>query len=267
VFSSNVIEIERDGHIGRLWLNRPDKLNAFNEEMWTDLPPAVETLVADGVRTIVLGARGRVFTAGIDLEALATFPKSADVASRRALYAEIKRLQASISAVADAPVPVIAAVHGACIGAGIDLIAACDIRLASSDASFSVRETRMAMVADVGTLQRLPTILNAGHLAELVYTGVDIDAAEAERIGLVNHVYDDANALLDGANEIAERIVANSPLAVQGAKAVLRAGTGRPVGEALDYVALWNAAFLHSEDLGEAIAAFFEKRSPDFKGA
>lgn len=266
MFSSNVIEIERDGHIGRLWLNRPDKLNAFDEAMWTDLPLAVDALVDEDVRVIIVAARGRAFTAGIDLATLASFPTSADVAERRALYAEIRRLQRSLSSLADAPVPVIAAVHGPCIGAGIDLITACDIRLASDDATFSVRETRMGMVADVGTLQRLPSIVAAGHVAELVYTGKDIDAAEAERIGLVNRVYPDRDTLYEQADEIAGQIAANSPLAVQGAKAVLHAAQARATAEALDYVALWNAAFLHSEDLGEALAAFFEKRPPEFKG-
>lgn len=266
MFSSNVIEIDADGHIGRLWLNRPDKLNAFDEAMWTDLPRAVDTLVAEDVRVIIVGARGRAFTAGIDLATLASFPTSGDVAERRALYGEIRRLQASISSLADAPVPVIAAVHGPCVGAGIDLITACDIRLASADATFSVRETRMGMVADVGTLQRLPSVLAAGHVAELVYTGRDIDADEAARIGLVNRAYPDREALFRAADDIARQIAANSPLAVQGAKAVLRAGQGRATAEALDYVALWNAAFLHSEDLGEALTAFFEKRPPEFKG-
>ena len=148
----------------------------------------------------------------------------------------------------------------------MDLITACDIRLAAADAVFSVRETRMAMVADMGTLERLPKVVSAGHVAELVYTGKDIDAASAYRMGLVNQVYPDAEALMEGARAWADQIAANSPLAVQGAKAVLSSEEGRSVTEALDYVALWNTAFLQSNDLDEAVAAFMERRPPRFSG-
>ncbi|MGH8910920.1 MAG: enoyl-CoA hydratase-related protein, partial [Acidimicrobiia bacterium] len=131
---------------------------------------------------------------------------------------------------------------------------------------FSIRETKLALVADVGTLQRLPEIVAAGHAADLVYTGRDIDAARAEKIGLVNDVYADADALHLAAQALGEDIAANSPLAVQGSKAVLRAGKDMSTAQALDHVALWNAAFLHSNDLNEAFAAFSEKRPPEFTG-
>jgi enoyl-CoA hydratase len=178
----------------------------------------------------------------------------------------VTRLQASITSVADCPKPVIAAVHGACIGAGIDLITACDIRLASTDAVFSVRETKMAIVADVGTLQRLPRVIGAGHAAELIYTGKDVDAARAKEIGLVNDVLADHDAVVKAARALAAEIAANSPLAVQGSKAILRRGADLTVAQGLDLVALWNTAFIHSEDLREAMTAFFEKRPPTFRG-
>jgi enoyl-CoA hydratase len=161
---------------------------------------------------------------------------------------------------------VIAAVHGHCIGAGIDLITACDIRYSSADAIFSVRETKIAMVADVGTIQRLPQIIDPGRVAEVVYTGKDFAADEARDMGLVSRVFADADATYDAALDIAGDIAANSPLAVQGAKAVLSAGEGRSVEENLDYIALWNTAFLHSNDFVEATMAFLEKRPPDFTG-
>ena len=140
------------------------------------------------------------------------------------------RLQASIRPVAECPKPVIAAVHGYCIGGGVDLIAACDIRLCSADAVFSVREAKMAIVADIGSLQRLPAIIGAGHVAELAYTGKDIDAARAKEIGLVNAVVADADGS-GGGPALAAEIAANSPLAVQGTKAVLAANDGRTVGQ------------------------------------
>ena len=160
----------------------------------------------------------------------------------------------------------IAAIHGHCIGAGVDLATACDIRLAASDATFSVRETRGARVADVGTLQRLPFIIDPGKVAELVYTGRDWDADEAQDIGFVSGLFADAATVQHAAMELAEAIAANSPLAVQGSKAVLNSSKRHRVAQDLDTVALWNAAFLYSDDLGEAIQAFLEKRPPQYKG-
>ena len=264
------IQIEIEGHIGWLWLNRPRKMNAFSPDLWDGLPLAVAELSElPEVRVIVVAGRGPAFTVGIDLTMLGELApaEGSPAAVKRALFLRLKELQRTFSSLEVCPVPVIAAVHGWCIGAGMDLITACDIRLASSDAVFSVRETRMAMVADMGTLERLPKVVSAGHVAELVYTGRDIDAARAEHIGLVNAVYPDRESLLVGAREWAGQIASNSPLAVQGAKAVLSAEQGRSVTEALDYVALWNTAFLESDDLNEAVAAFMERRPPEFTGS
>lgn len=264
----DVIEIDRRQHVATIWLNRPDKLNAFNQAMWSALPAAVEELEQDDdTRVIVIAGRGRSFTAGIDLGDLAGFPVGGDVAGRMHVYQEIKRLQASFSALADSPLPVIAAIHGHCLGAGIDLITAVDIRLASADAVFSVRETRIGMIADVGTMQRLPKLIAPGHVAELVFTGHDITAEQAERIGLVNHVYPDAEALFEAAAGLADEIAANSPLTTRGIKQILRAGADRSIDEALDYMALWNAAFLNSNDFVEGISAAAQRRPPDFKGS
>ncbi len=266
----NHIQTKTEGHIGWLWLNRPDKMNAFSPDLWEDLPRAVAELGArPEVRVIVVAGRGRAFTVGIDLKMLGELaPRGGSPAAiKQALFRRLKQLQETFTALERSPVPVIAAVHGWCIGAGMDLITACDIRLAAADAVFSVRETRMAMVADMGTLERLPKVVSAGHVAELVYTGKDIDAARAEQMGLVNQVYSDQESLMAGAKEWAELVASNSPLAVQGAKAVLSAEEGRSVREALDYVALWNTAFLESDDLAEAMAAFMDRRPPRFTGS
>ena len=149
---------------------------------------------------------------------------------------------------------------------GKDLLTACDIRIAAADAVFGVRETKIAMVADVGTLQRLPRIIPAGHAAELIYTGKDIDAGRALEIGLVNSVHADADTALAAARAMAAEIAANSPLAVRGSKHVVKANDGRTVEEALEYVAMWNSSFLHSDDLREAMMAYLENRSPDYRG-
>jgi enoyl-CoA hydratase len=251
-------------------------MNALGPAAWDDLPRIIASLGSDdGVRVIVIAGRGRAFTVGIDIVAFApafttgTFDPDVEagtVTARRTNYAFIKRLQDSFTALARCPKPVIAAIHGFCLGAGIDLITACDIRLASREAVFSVRETKIAMVADVGTLQRLPKIVDPGRVAELVYTGKDFDADEAHEMGLVSHVYDDADAVQQAAADLAAEIAANSPLAVQGSKAVMRAAEGQSVDAALDYVALWSAAFIHSNDFAEAVTAFLEKRDPHFTG-
>jgi enoyl-CoA hydratase len=274
---SDVITVDIAGHVATVWLDRPEKMNAFGRAAWDDLPRIMDALSDDpGVRAVVIAAKGKAFTVGIDLVdfgpafmAGGVDPEAeptSDVGRRRATYHAIRRMQRTFSSVAGCAKPVIAAVHGYCLGAGIDLITACDIRLASADAVFSVRETRIAMVADVGTMQRLPRIVDPGSVAELVYTGADFTADRVQAMGLVGHVYDDRDALHGAAREMAVRIAGNSPLAVQGAKAVLRAGEGRSVEEALDYVAVWNAAFLHSNDLMEAVTAFVEKREAQFTG-
>jgi Delta3,5-Delta2,4-dienoyl-CoA isomerase len=277
-----VLSIERDGHVATVWLDRPEARNAMGPAFWDDLTSAMTEVSTDnGIRAVVVAARGPHFSVGLDLKAMAGLltgggPEGADRApgtkgpsmAQRAVAgrAEVKRLQRSITSVADCPKPVIAAVHGYCIGGGVDLISACDIRLASADAVFSVRETKVAIVADLGSLQRLPHIIGKGHVAELAYTGKDITAARAQEIGLVNTVFPDAEAVVAGARALASEIAANSPLAVQGTKAVLTAGEDQSVAEGLEYVATWNAGVLQSDDLIEAMAAFMAKRAPDFRG-
>ena len=236
----------------------------------------MEMLGSDSeVRAIVVAAKGPHFSVGLDLKAMGAMlsgigaaPGQGSSGAAKALQArgDILRLQAAITAVAACPKPVIAAVHGYCIGGGVDLIAACDIRLASADAVFSVREAKVAIVADLGSLQRLPSIIGAGHVAELAFTGKDISAARAREIGLVNDVAADAEGVHEDALALAHEIAANSPLAVQGTKAVLASNEGRTVAEGLDYVATWNAGMLGSDDLVEAMKAFMERRAPTFTG-
>ena len=260
------VEIEVDGAVGWLWLNRADKHNALSADMWADIPDAVTELTDDDrVHCVVVAGRGPSFTVGIDLGMLGQFASddASPAARSRRVRDDILRLQATMTAFERARVPVIAAVHGWCLGAGIDLITACDIRFTDRNSTFGIRETPMGLVADVGTVQRLPRIIGPGHTAELLFTGRDFDPGEAERIGLVNRVVDDVHA---HAADVAAEIAANSPLVVEGAKEVLRLQEEMSTEAALDHMALWNAAFLASNDLTEAVTAFFEKRPPDFTG-
>jgi len=280
-FDSPVLSIEQDEWVATLWLDRAEARNAMGMDLWRDLPLAMDAVsAAPDVRAVVVAAKGPHFSVGLDLKAMGSIlsgggdgggagggGSAPSMAARaRRGRTEVLRLQDAITAVARCPKPVIAAVHGYCIGGGVDLIAACDIRLASADAIFSVREAKMAIVADLGSLQRLPAILSAGHLAELAFTGKDISAERAKEIGLVNDVATDAEGVLKAAHTLAAEIAANSPIAVQGTKAVLAANEGRSVAEGLDYVATWNAGMLSSDDLTEAVTAFMEKRTPKFTG-
>ncbi len=276
-FQSPVLTIEHDEAeaVATLWLDRPEARNAMGTDLWQDLPRAMDLLSADtAVRVVVVAAKGPHFSVGLDLKEMGTTlteggggsSHSSAAARARAARTNVLRLQDSITAVARCPKPVVAAVHGYCIGGGVDLIAACDIRLASADAVFSVREAKMAIVADLGSLQRLPAIISAGHLAELAFTAKDISAERAREIGLVNDLAADADGVHKAVRSLAAEIAANSPLAVQGTKAILAANEGRTVAEGLDYVATWNAGMLASDDLTEAVTAFMEKRSPKFTG-
>jgi enoyl-CoA hydratase len=270
------LAIERDGGVATLFLDRPEKLNALHRALWHSIPAAVAELDADAdVRVIVLAGKGKAFCAGIDLMDHAhglggggslTGGDGSAVAKRRQLYDDIRAYQDTCSCFANTNKPVIAAVHGACIGAGMDLITACDIRLASAEATFSVRETRIAMVADVGSLQRLPRVIGDGAAREWIFSGGDYNAQRAREVQLVNDVLPDPATLMARARELAATIAANSPLAVQGSKHVLGYASRREVDANLDYVAVWNAAFLHSEDLSEAMQAFMQRRPPVFRG-
>jgi len=266
------LTVDVDGYVARVTLVGPGKGNAMGPAFWAELPEVFSSLDADpDVRAIVLTGSGRNFSYGLDLAAMGDTlsPMLADGAlarPRAEFHTRLRTMQQSITTVADCRTPVIASVSGWCIGGGVDLISAVDIRYASSDAKFSVREVKLAIVADVGSLARLPLILSDGHLRELALTGKDIDAARAEKIGLVNDVYSDAEASLAAARATAVEIAANPPLVVQGIKDVLDEQRTADVSASLRYVAAWNSAFLPSTDLTEGFTAMFEKRAPNFTG-
>jgi len=273
-FSSNVLSIEKQNNVGIIWLDRESKYNALSTELWSAIPSALDALCEDQqIGAIVLAGRGKHFCAGIDLveDGLSQNKKSQARSKAEAnmqQLANTQKFQAAITALSDCALPVIAVVQGFCLGAGVDLITACDIRIASACSVFSVRETRLGLVADVGTLQRLPKILNAGHVAELAYTGKDVNAARAEKIGLVNDVYESADAAMTAGLALANEIAANSPLAVRGTKFILRQSENLTDEQSL----LLNGMYtminsLESNDLQEGIAAFAERRPAKFTGS
>lgn len=265
--SGDRIQLRVEDNVARVELARPDKLNAMDRDMFAAIGDTFRSLGRDpAVRAILLSGQGRHFTAGLDLEyASRQFPPSEDPGrAAEARLRHIEWLQDAFSAVEAARAPVIAAIHGGCIGAGVDLASACDLRVASADAFFQVAEVDVAITADLGTLQRLGYLLPHGVLRELTFTGRRMTADEAARYGLVNRVEADRDAALAAALELARNIAAKSPLAVAGAKRSLNHSRGRPVEEGLRDVALWNAAALVSADLTEAVRARLAKAEPKF---
>jgi len=238
-----------------------------------ELEEVVDDLEArDGLRVVIVDAEHpKAFSYGLDLPAAFAkwgklFQGQGLARGRKELLALIRTLQRPFDRLAALRVPTIAAVHGWCLGGGVDLVCACDMRLASTDAVFSVRETRIAIVADLGSLQRLPLIVGHAHARELALTGRDFDAAYAERVGFVSRTLPSREALADAAHALADEIAANAPLVVQGVKALMHRATEAQVADGLEHVAVYNAAFLPSEDLAEAVSAYMGKRPPDFKG-
>jgi enoyl-CoA hydratase len=266
------VSIALDGNVATVILKATGKGNRMGPAFWNELPVAFGWLDANPeVRAVVLRGEGENFSFGLDLATMAgelgsVFGDGGLAKERTEFLGTIERMQRAISSVAACRKPVIAAIAGWCIGGGVDLVTACDVRLASADAKLSVREARLAMVADVGTLARLPALVGQGHARLLAMTGDDIDAARALRIGLVEDVYESHASLFEAAGSLARRMAANPPLVVQGVKQVLNAASERAAADSLRTVALWNAAFLPSYDLREAMGAFLEKRTPKFEG-
>ncbi|KAK9117627.1 hypothetical protein Sjap_016574 [Stephania japonica] len=251
-----------------LRLNNPSHRNALSLDFFTEFSKALSSLDQNPkVRAIVLSANGVHFCSGIDIKALNSLTSLSSIdhgRERERLRREIKRLQGAISALELCRKPIIAAIHGGCIGGGIDLVSACDVRYCTKDAFFSVKEVDLAITADLGTLQRLPRIVGYGNAVELALTGRRFSGSEAKEMGLVSSVFESKEAMDEAVEAIAEGIAAKSPLAVVGAKEVLLRSRDMNVEQGLDYVATWNSAMLLSDDLTETVAAQVQKRKPVF---
>jgi len=264
---SDRIAVEIGEGVAHVELARPDKFNAMDRDMFAAIGDTFRALGRDpAVRAILLSARGKHFTAGLDLEYAAKQFAPTDCPGRAAesRLRHIEWLQDCFGAAEAARAPVVAAIHGGCIGAGVDLASACDLRVASADAFFQVAEVDVAITADLGTLQRLGYLIPQGVLRELTYTGRRMGAEEAARYGLVNQLAADRDAAIAAGLALARVIAAKSPLAVAGAKKSLNHSRGRTVEEGLRDVALWNAATLVSADLTEAVRARLGKTDPTF---
>jgi len=264
------LELALDAGVATIALNRPDKANAMSEPMWYEIEQAMEWL--DGTpeaRVGVIKGHGKHFTSGIDLAMLmglgARIEDDCDGRRNEKLRRLILKLQDTLTSIERCRKPVLAAVHGACIGGGIDLITACDMRYCSANAYFTVKEIDVGMTADVGTLQRLPRLVGDGMARELAYTGRRVEGPEAQQMRLVNRCFDTPETLHEGVMEIARSIAAKSPLSIRGCKEMITYARDHSVADGLNYVATWNAAMLMSKDLFEAGAANMQKRDPVFK--
>lgn len=251
--------VQDRGPVAEVTILGPGKHNALGPDFWSELPGVFAELDGNpAVRAIVLTASGANFSTGLDVAAMRQHftPVLRDpglAEPRTTFHGWIRRMQAAVTGVAECRKPVLAVVQGVCVGGAMNLISSADIRYASADARFSVREVRLAMVADTGSLHRLPAIIGDGHLRELAYTGKFIDANRAMRIGLVNDVLPDLASARETARATAAEIADNSPLAVQGIKDVLHHARAAAIDDGLRYVAAWNAAFGPSPDLSEAL--------------
>jgi enoyl-CoA hydratase/carnithine racemase len=265
--NSDRLTISHEGGVAHVELSREDRLNAMDGDFFNAIGETFRSLGTDSkVRVILISARGRHFSAGLDLHyAGSQFPPSSDPGrAAEARLRHIKWLQDAFSAVEQARAPVIASIHGGCIGAGVDLASACDIRLCSADAFFQVAEVDVAITADLGTLQRLTHLIPEGIVRELAYTGRRMDSSEALRLGLANRIEGDRETAISAGLELARTIAAKSPLAIAGAKMSLNYSRGRTVEDGLRNVALWNAGALVSADLTAAIGARLSKENPTF---
>ena len=266
--SHSCFEVELKENIAHLRMCRPEALNSLSREFWRELPEIVGELDDAGTaRVIGVSSTGPHFTAGLDF-AIVSSELSADDAGvgrgRAALRELILHLQESLSCLERARMPVIAAIQGGCVGGGVDVITACDMRYCTEDAFFCIQEINIGITADVGTLQRLPRIIPAGVARELAYTGRRLPARRAKEIGLVNEVYPTQESMLAGVMEIAREIAGHSPLAVWGSKEMLNYARDHRVEEGLNFIATWQAGMFQPREVDEAFRARRENRKPVF---
>jgi enoyl-CoA hydratase len=265
--SYQFLEITIEDHVATVTLARTESMNALSLSFTAEIATAFRELgVNDEVRVIVLASKAKAFCAGLDLKEFAAIGLRGTAKSSLEFPEKLRALFESCDGIEACPKPVIAAVNGMCIGGGLDIVSACDIRLCTEDASFSLREAAIGLVADMGVLQRLPHVIGQGFTREMAFTARFYKAKEAEKMGLVNAVYPDQPSMMDGAKKLARQIAANAPLAVQATKEVLNMSRHVPVQDGMSLAKHKNMVLMLSQDLKEAFVSFMEKRKPDFKG-
>lgn len=264
--------VETKDHVAHIRMNRPERANSMIPEFWDELPKIVGQLSeGNEARAIVLSAEGRHFCSGMDLSVFAgnndvsVQDNAAHISRQRANFRTTAlHLQRTFSCLEESRLPVLSAIQGACIGGGIDMVSATDLRYATKDAFFCIQEINIGMTADVGTLQRMPKLVPEGVVRELAYTGRNMSASEAKERGFVNDIYEDQDAMDDAVLEIAQEIASKSPMAIWGTKQTLNYGRDHSVADGLEYIATWNAAMFDPDDMAEAFMAQTENRDAQF---
>ena len=264
-------DVEESGGVAHVQLSRGEKLNTMIPEFWSELPAIVDEISDSGrARVIVLSAQGRHFCAGMDLSVFSggasLESEAGEIGRRRAnVRLSLLHLQRSFTALEEARMPVLAAIQGACVGGGVDLVTAADCRYATADAWFSIHEINIGMTADVGTLQRLPKLIPSGVAREYAYTGRRMPAERAHQLGLVNEVFDDQESMMDAVMETASEIASKSPLAIHGTKEAINYSQDHTVEDSLRHMALWQSGMFHPEDIEESFRADSEGRTPSYE--
>ena len=266
----NHISLEIKNQIAFVELARPDKANALNTTLWFEIEAvAVWADQTPEVRVVILSGQGKHFCSGIDfslaMQLIGSTQNLPEGHKQEYLFREVLKLQRAFTALENCKKPIIAAIHGGCIGGGVDLITACDMRYASADAIFCVKEIDLAIVADIGTLQRLPKLIGEGRSRELAFTGKNVSAQEGLDMGLVNADFETKEKMMHHVSEIAIQIAQKSPLTVRGIKNVMNYSRDHSVADGLQYVATWNASMLLSEDIQIAMKAIMSKTLPKFR--
>lgn len=263
-------DIQLDDGVATVTMNRGEQLNTMVPAFWEELPTLVRELDASGgTRVIVLASTGRHFSAGMDLAVFGERPDGDSKAGpgrlRANMRANVLHLQETFSVLEKARMPVLAAIQGGCIGGAVDMVTACDMRYATEDAFFCIQEINIGMTADVGTLQRLPKLIPEGVCRELAYTGRRMPAAEAKAVGLVNEVFADHEALLDGVLGIARTIASKSPLAIYGSKEMITYTRDHSTVDSLNHIATWQSGMFQPSEMLESFTARAEKRDGEFE--
>lgn len=263
------VQLVINDDIAHLTLIRAQAYNTLDAAFWHEFPSALKQVAESTARVLIISSTGKHFSAGMDL-AVFNQPDPrlfSGEAGRRAefMHRLVLELQHCFSSLENLRIPVLAAIQGGCIGGALDLVCACDSRYCTTDASFCVKETQLGIVADLGTLQRLPTLVNQGLAREWVYTARTVNADEALRSGLVNQVFESQDAMLKAIHEIAQQIVRNSPLAVYGSKHLLNYARDHSTADSLAYTAAWQSGMFQPTDMSESFVAKTQKRAPHYQ--
>jgi len=268
--ASSCFDVTIEGRVAHISFSRPAELNTMTAAFWADLPEIVRDIDRNAkARCIVISSTGKHFTAGMDLSVFQRpdgVGKGAGDPWVRAekFRSDIRLIQASFNCLEEARIPVLVAIQGGCIGGGVYLVSACDIRFATKDAFFSIQEINIGMTADVGTFPRLCKLMPEGWVRQMAFTGERLPASRAFQLGLVNDVFDTQEAMLTHVMALAREIASKNPLAVTGSKVMITYARDHSTADALDYIGVWNASMLSAAHMGEAFKAKAEKRDGDF---